>query len=167
MYGHTDEARSNTSNPLDLLEEMASAEDWACDRTGDGELVARIAGRWSDYDLHFCWNHDHSVLQLVCGLALRIPAHRRAAVGELLILANGRMWLGHFDLPHGSDMPLFRHAVPLRGVRGASDELLEDLIDGAVNACERYHPALQFVVWGVKAPNEAIAADLTDTCGEA
>jgi hypothetical protein len=57
--------------------------------------------------------------------------------------------------------------MPLRGIRGASVELLEDLIDGAVDACERYHPALQFVVWGGKAPAEAIAAALPDTSGQA
>ena len=167
MYGRTDEARSNTSNPLDLLEEMASAQEWAFDRPGDGEFVARIAGRWSDYQLHFSWNHDHSVLQLFCGIDLRVPRHRRAAVSELLMLANGRMWMGHFDLPRDDDMPLFRHAVPLRGIRGASVELLEDLIEGAVNECERYHPALQFVVWGGKAPDEAMAASLLDIRGEA
>ena len=167
MSGRIDEARSNTSNPLDLLEEMASAQEWVWDRTGDAELVTRITGRWSDYDLHFAWCHDHSVLQLFCGVDLRVPRERRAAVGELLMLANGRMWMGHFDLPQGDDMPLFRHAVPLRGIRGASVELLEDLIEGAVNACERYHPALQFVVWGGKAPADAIAAALPETQGEA
>ena len=83
------------------------------------------------------------------------------------MLANGRMWMGHFDLPRDDDMPLFRHAVPLRGIRGASVELLEDLIEGAVNECERYHPALQFVVWGGKAPDEAMAASLLDIRGEA
>ena len=167
MYGRTDEARSSTSNPLDLLEEIASAQDWGCDRTGDGDLVARISGRWSDYSLHFSWNHDHSVLQLFCGVALRIPRHRRAAVSELLMLANGQMWMGHFDLPPDDDMPIFRHAVPLRGIRGASVELLEDLIEGAVNECERYHPALQFVVWGDKAPAAAMAAAIPETRGEA
>jgi len=167
MYGRTHEARSATSNPLDLIQEMATAHEWVVDRPGDGELVTRIEGRWCCYSLHFAWNHDHSVLQLFCGVDLRIPRHRRTAVSELLMLANARMWLGHFDLPQDDDMPLFRHTLPLRGMRGASVEALEDLIEGAVAECERYHPALQFVVWGGKSASEAAAAALLETQGEA
>jgi len=167
MQGWTDEARSTTSNPLDLLEEMASAHEWAFDRPGEEELVAQIAGRWGNYRLHFAWSHDNSALQLICGLDLRVPRHRRAAVNDLLMLANARMWLGHFDLPGDDDMPIFRHTVPLRGIRGASVELLEDLIEGAVNECERYHPAVQFVVWGGKTASEAVEAALLDIQGEA
>ncbi len=167
MYGRTDEARSNTSNPLDLLEEMAAAHDWVFDRTADEELVTQIAGRWGNYSLHFAWSHDNSALQVFCGVDLRVPRHRRGAVNDLLLQANTRMWLGHFDLPEDDDMPIFRHTVPLRGIRGASVEQLEDLIEGAVNECERYHPAFQYVVWGGKSASEAIAAALLDTQGEA
>ncbi|MBM3523842.1 MAG: hypothetical protein FJX57_12860 [Alphaproteobacteria bacterium] len=167
MYGRTEEARSPTANPLDLLEEIASAREWTCDRMGDEELVTEIAGRWSDYRLHFAWNHQMGALQVFCGLALRVPRHRRTAIAELLNMANQRMWLGHFDLPDDDDMPLFRHTMPLRGMRGASVEQLEDVIEGAVNECERYHPAFQFVVWGGKSAAEAVAAALVETRGEA
>ena len=167
MHGRTDEARSATSNPLDLLEEIASAREWIFDRMGDEELVTQIAGRWGDYRLHFAWSHDMGALQVFCGLDLRVPRHRRTAIAELLIMANQRMWLGHFDLPEDDDMPLFRHTMPLRGMRGASVEQLEDVIEGAVNECERYHPAFQFVVWGGKTAAEAVAAAMVETRGEA
>jgi hypothetical protein len=33
--------------------------------------------------------------------------------------------------------------------------------------CERFFPAFQFVVWGGKEPNEALAAAMIDVEGEA
>lgn len=167
MHPAIDSARIATSNPLDLLEEMAAAHEWAFDRTGEDELIAQIPGRWGDYRLHFAWSGDMSALQFFCGMDLRVPRHRRGPVNELLAMANARIWLGHFDLPADDEVPMFRHTVPMRGVRGAAVEQLEDLVDAALTECERYYPAFQFVVWGGKSPHEAIAAACLDTQGEA
>ena len=64
-------------------------------------------------------------------------------------------------------MPVFRHAVLLRGAQGASAESLEDMIDIALTECERFFPAFQFVLWGGKSPAEALAAAMLDCVGEA
>lgn len=155
-------------HPLDLVEEIASANEWAFDRTNDDELVAQLSGKWGDYRLYFGWSSDMSALQFSCGLDLRVPKYRRAAVNELLALANERLWLGHFDLCSDEDTPMFRHAVPLRGARGgASVEQLEDLVDIAINECDRYYPAFQYVIWGGKDPADAVAAACLDPQGEA
>lgn len=155
-------------HPLDLVEEIANANEWAFDRTNDDELVAQLVGKWGDYRLYFGWSPDMSALQFSCGLDLRVPKYRRIAVNELLALANERLWLGHFDLGLEEEMPMFRHTVPLRGARGgASVEQLEDLVDVALNECERYYPAFQYVIWGGKAPGEAVTAACLDPQGEA
>jgi hypothetical protein len=64
-------------------------------------------------------------------------------------------------------MPLFRHTIPLRGVPRASVEQLEDLVDTALQECERFYPALQLVLWGGRTPSEALTVALMDTVGEA
>lgn len=155
------------AHPLDLVEEIASANEWAFDRTSDDELVAQLAGRWGDYRLYFGWSSDMSALQFSCGLDLRVPKYRRGSVNELLVLANERLFLGHFDLCSEEDAPMFRHTVPLRGARGVSVEQLEDLVDVALSECERYYPAFQYVVWGGKDPAEAVAAACLEPKGEA
>ena len=55
----------------------------------------------------------------------------------------------------------------LRGAGSASVEQLEDLVDIAVTECERFYPAFQFVVWGGKSAEEAIAQAMIDPVGEA
>jgi hypothetical protein len=41
------------------------------------------------------------------------------------------------------------------------------MLSGAIDACERYYPALQFVVWAGKSAAEAMSAAMFDTEGEA
>ena len=44
---------------------------------------------------------------------------------------------------------------------------LEGMLGAAVDSCERYYQTFQYVMWGGKTPEEAIAAVLFETVGEA
>ncbi len=154
-------------NPVDLIEEIATANEWPFERGGDDELVAQLHGRWDEYRVHFAWNGEISALQFTCALDFKVPSHRRGSVLELVALANERMWLGHFDLTSDEGVAMFRHAVPLRGARGMTVEQVEDMIEVALTECERFFPAFQYVIWGGKDPTEAVAAACIDPVGEA
>ena len=112
------EASPLSGNPIDLVEEIVLANDWAHDRASDEELVVEISGRWCDYRLYFVWQEELSAMHFSCGFDMKVPKGRRAAVYELLALANEKLWLGHFDLSAEDNSPAFRHAVLLRGVLG-------------------------------------------------
>jgi hypothetical protein len=77
------------------------------------------------------------------------------------------MWVGHFDLWLQDGMVMYRHALVLNGGVEASSTQCEALLATAVEACERYFPALQFVVWAGKPAREALEAAMLDTSGEA
>jgi hypothetical protein len=156
-----------SGNPIDLVEEIVIANDWAHDRASEEELVVEISGRWCDYRLYFVWQEEISALHFSCGFDMKVSRGRRSAVYELLALANEKLWLGHFDLSAEENSPAFRHAVLLRGVSAASAEQVEDLVDIALSECERFYPAFQFVVWGGKSPAQAIASAMIDPVGEA
>lgn len=154
-------------NPIDLLEELVLANDWAFDRASDSEMVVEIGGRWCDYHLCFVWHEDACAMYFSCHLDVKVPVTRRKAVAELIAAANERLWLGHLDLASDDGMVSFRHTLPLRGTGGIAPEQLEDIVDTAVAESERVYPALQLVVWGGKNVNEALEAALMDTVGEA
>lgn len=154
-------------NPIDLVEEIVSANEWAHDRASEEELVVEISGRWCDYRLYFVWQEELCAMHFSCGLDMKVPKGRRTAVYELLTLANEKLWLGHFDLSSEDNSPSFRHALLLRGVGAGSAEQIEDLVDIALSECERFYPAFQLVLWGGKRPPEAIAAAMIDPVGEA
>lgn len=157
-----------SANPLDIVEEIVAANEWPFDRTSDDELVVEITGRWCDYRLYFMWRDDVSALHFTCAFDARVPQTRRRDVHDLLALANEKLWIGHFDLSTEEGMPMFRHTIPLRGLRdGASVEQLEDLVEAAFTECERFFPAFQFAIWGGKSAAEAMAAAMFETVGEA
>ena len=161
------ETSTSAANPIDLVEEIVQANEWAHDRASDEEMVVEIAGRWCDYRLLFIWQREVSALHFSCGFEMKVPKPRRGAVFELLAVVNERLWLGHFDLAPRDHSPSFRQGVLLRGAIGACVEQLEDLVDIAVTECERFYPAFQLVVWGGKAAEEALAAAMIDPLGEA
>src|SRR5579872_488274 len=161
------EVSSHTGNPIDLIEEIVVANDWAHVRASEEEMIIEIAGRWCDYRMYFLWQEELSALHFSCGFDMKVPKRRRGPLYELLALANERLWLGHFDLAAGDASPAFRYAVLLRGDGDASCEQVEDLVDIALSECERFYPACQLVIWGGKAPEDAMAAALIGPIAEA
>ena len=159
--------RDRSANPLDILEQIIAANEWAFERRSDGEMAAEAPGKWCDYGLHFSWSHEISAMAFTCAFDMKVPAERREKLYELLALANDRLWIGHFGIEAEEGVPVFRHSVLLRGASGASAESLEDMVDIAITECERFFPAFQFVLWGGKPPAEALSAAMLDCVGEA
>ena len=155
------------TNPLDVVERIAAINDWSFERSGDDEITMLVAGRWSDYQVSFTWMHNIEALHLACAFDLRIPERRRAEVQVLVSLINERLWVGHFDLWVTEGMLMFRHALVLPGGTQASGRQCETLLCSALDACERYFTAFQFVVWAGKSAREALEAAMFETSGEA
>lgn len=155
------------NNPLDVLEELVNANNWAFDRASDCELIAEVNGRWCDYHLCFVWQAEVAAILISCHFDHKVPANKRREVHELLAAANERLWLGHFDLTQEEGMPMFRHTIPLRGAPHVSVEQLEDVVDTAVVECDHFYPALQMVVWSGQEPVTALRTAMMETVGEA
>jgi hypothetical protein len=158
---------TTVANPLDLVEQVISANDWIFDRRSDSDMAAEAPGKWGDYGLYFCWSDEISVMHFSCAFDLKAPQKRRAALYELLAKANEKLWIGHFGMDEETGAPIFRHAILLRGAPSASAESIEDLVDIALTECERFFPAFQFVLWGGKSPDEALEAAMLECVGEA
>jgi hypothetical protein len=155
--------------PIDMLEHYFTALGWACERTGEEEIVSSFQGSWSQYELRGIWRDEDHVLQFLALPDIRVSADKRAAVYETIGLINEQLWLGHFELWSSSGLVLFRHAALLDNDNGGSLSLqqAETLVEAAIEECERFYPVFQFVLWADKTPQEAIAAALIETQGEA
>jgi hypothetical protein len=162
------ELERETSAPIEMLEHYFSAHGWTSERSEE-EIVASFQGSWAQYELRAIWREDDNCLQFLALPDIRVPADKRAAVYETIGLINEQLWLGHFELWAASGLVLFRHAALLEGDEGAvlSLQQAETLVEAAIEECERFYPVFQFVLWAGKTPQEAIAAALIDTQGEA
>ena len=106
-------------------------------------------------------------MQIACAYDVRVSDRKRAEVCALLAMVNERMWLGHFDLWVDEGIPMFRHGMLIRGGYLPTYQQIENTIEIAITECERYYPAFQFVLWGGKNADDAIAAAMLETAGEA
>jgi hypothetical protein len=150
-----------------MLEAYFEARGWACERAGDGEIIASATGSWAQYELRGVWRQDDQVLQFLAFPDIKVAVEKRAAIYESLGLINEQLWLGHFELWSGSGLIVFRHAALVGEGETMSLEQAEAISEAAIEECERFYPVFQFVLWGGKSPTEAISAALIDTAGEA
>jgi len=155
--------------PIEVLEQYFEARGWACERTGEGEIVASATGSCAQYELRAVWRPEDQVLQFLAFPDIKVALEKRSAIHEALSLINEQLWLGHFEMWSGSGLVVFRHSTILdaREDDGLTLDQAEAIIEAAVEECERFYPVFQFVLWGGKSPVEAISAALIDTHGEA
>jgi len=161
------EERTLGGNPLDVLENIAASRDWPFDRDQEDELSLAVAGTWCDYQISFTWREDLAGLHLGCTLDQRVPVGRREEARRLVCLINERLWAGHFDIWLDDGVIVYRNTLILGEPAAASHSQCDALLHLAVDACERYFPALQFVVWAGKNAREAMDAALFETEGNA
>ena len=153
-------------DPLDVVEHVLSAENLTFDRTEDGDLAFTLAGDWKDYELWFAWRPEGDCLQLCLSMDLVASAEQRAAAHELISMINPRVWLGHYELWEDGEI-IFRHAMALMTGEQPSLAQAAAMIDVAVEAADRFFPAFDFLVRGSKSPQDAVAACMFETVGEA
>jgi hypothetical protein len=155
------------SHPVDVIEHIAALNDWTFERAGDDEITVSVAGGWSDYHVSFSWMEEKEAIHLACAFDLKVPEARVVEVMRLLTMVNEQMWIGHFDLWTAEGVIMFRQALLLSGGAEPNTSQVERLLVTAIEACDRYFQAFQFVVWAGKDAGEALEGALFETAGEA
>jgi len=154
------------SSPIDLVEKLASAEDWAYERASDDELTMTVSGTWSDYHVSINWREDLEALHVASAFDCKVPDARLNEIYRLIAQINEQLWIGHFDLWLHEGLLMYRHGLLLNG-NVATPRQCEALIHSALEACERYYQAFQYVVWAGKEAREALTSAMFETEGQA
>lgn len=162
-----DLAETVSFNPLDIVEDFVDANEWSADRSSSDEMTIGMAGKWCDYHLWLSWRPGIRALHFTCVYDLKIPSERQRDLHALIILANERLSLGHFDLWREEEMMAFRHALLLGNDGAVQQDQIELLFDIALTESDRFFPAVQYVLWGGKSAEEAAEAAMMDCVGEA
>ncbi|HEY7750042.1 MAG TPA: YbjN domain-containing protein [Aestuariivirgaceae bacterium] len=155
------------ANPLDKIEDVAAAHKWTVDRPAEDEVHMIVEGSWSDLHLCLNWREDLEGLHLACTFDIKVPQGRREEVVRLTSLINEQLYFGHFDIWRTDGTLLFRNGLILAGGVEIVEAQCETLLRLALEACERYFPAFQFVIWAGKTAEQAIQSSLMETAGEA
>lgn len=159
--------QTRDENPVEFIEQLASLNDWIFERSGEDEITITVVGSWCDYHVSFSWMAEVEALHLACGFDAKVVEKHRPEIIRLLALVNEQLWMGHFDLWAEEGVVMFRQSLLLSGGAEPTQQQLEALLAGAVEACERYYQAFQFILWAGKTAPDALAGALFETVGEA
>jgi hypothetical protein len=161
------ETEDRQSNPVDMIEHIAGLNDWSFERSGDDEITISVGGGWCDYHVSFSWMEDMEAVHLASAFDLKVSDPRKTEVMRLLSLVNEQLWIGHFDLWSKEGLVMYRQTLLLAGGAEPNSAQVEGLLENAIESCERYYQAFQFVVWAGKSAQEALDTVLFETVGEA
>lgn len=131
---------------LDALREGLDRQGW---RHGvdaaQGAVFYQVPGSHATYGGSAFADPD-GVARVLTHLPVRIPAHRRAAVVELLTRVNHSLPVGNFDFDYATG------EVRFRATTGCGAHVPPDVVDRllrlGVSACDRVHEPLMQVVYG-------------------
>lgn len=164
---HTAIEPAEDAAPVEMLTALFEAHGWSCEQTNDDEVVGEVPGSWTTYQVRGIWRMEDKVLQLLCLPKITVADAKKPAAYELLAMVNEQLWLGHFDVWSKGNVLLYRHGLMLGDDGMLSLDMAQMAIESAISECDRFYPAFQFVLWGDKAPRDALDAALVDAAGEA
>jgi hypothetical protein len=153
-------------HPVDPIEQLAIENGWSYERESNDELILNIDGSWCDYHLSISWRDDIESLHLACSFDQKIPQGRMSEIYRLMARINEQLWVGHFDLWPDDGSLLYRHSLLLNEASPTPAQCMA-LIRSALEACEFYYQAFQFVIWAGKNASEALATTMFETRGSA
>ena len=153
------------SNPVDMIGFVAAVNDWSFERPCDDEIAMIVDGDWANYQISFSWMEEFEALHLACAFDFNVPEQRADELLKLLSLINGQVLMGHFDMWAQDGVMIFRQSLLLSGGADPTNQQVEMLFSSAVESCETYFQAFQFVVWSGMTARQAIDLVLFETQG--
>lgn len=155
----------HNQNPLDELERFFSENEWPCSRTSKFELSANIKGGWTDYYLSFSWNYEVNAIYFLCVMPFAFSKSDINELHRLTSMINNSLGMGHFEVE--KQCVTFRHTIPVRGLKNVPIAMLQDLIDVALNECERFFPSFNLLTAHNYSVEKALSSALSSSIGNA
>jgi hypothetical protein len=152
---------------LDVVEQTLLAAEWACERSDESVIHCASMTKWGEFGGMFVWREQPASLNFSLTLDLRAPHAKQNAISELLRKINERLWLGHFDYWNDEGVAVFRHTIPMLDRIAPDQGEISAVLTAALEAADQFLPAFNFVVWAGKSAEEAVAAVVFETHGEA
>ncbi len=154
-------------HPIDIVEHLAESHDWDFDRLGDDQIAMAVEGQWRTYSITLAWSGYDETLRMVCTFEMDPPSEKVTELYELLNAMNDQCWAGAFTYWAEQKLMVYRYGLVLAGGQVASPDQIDTMINAAVMSAERYYPAIQLLVWGNRAPRDAMQVAIAEAYGRA
>lgn len=163
-----EKSQTQRAETMELVESCLAVAGWDFQRDEDDESLQCIAAsRWGDMGGMFAARTEPPALHFSITLDVKPTTARRAQIAELVMMANERLWLGHFDYWADEGVIIFRHALPMLDRTEPQSGEVRAVMAAGLDAVNMFVPAFNFVIWAGKTPQEAMEAAMFETAGEA
>lgn len=163
-----DNEDESASDPMATVESVLDSDDrFQFERAEDGDLHFSFKCSSGESVGYFSYRHELPALLFTLGFDIQAPVSRRQEAIRLAGLVNENLWLGHFDVWSDDGTIIFRHAMPMIGRDDISVGEIQAMLAAALDAAERFQPSFQFLILGGMSAEDASAAALFETAGEA
>lgn len=160
--------QTQRAETMEVVESCLAVAGWDFQRDEDDESLQCIAAsRWGDMGGMFAARSEPPALHFSITLDVKPTSARRAQIAELVMMANERLWLGHFDYWAEEGVIIFRHALPMLDRTEPQTGEVRAVMSAGLDAVNMFIPAFNFVIWAGKTPSEAMEAAMFETAGEA
>ncbi len=154
-------------HPIDIVEHLATHNEWDFDRVAYDQIAMVIDGSWTTYSLSLAWSPQDETLRMICTFDMDPAEEKLPNLYDLLNQANDKCWSGAFSLWREQKMMVYRYGLNLAGEGTATAIQIDDIVGRAVLACERFYPAFQLVCWGDETPAAAMTVAIDEAYGRA
>ena len=154
-------------DPLDMIEEVVLANGWEYDRDDNKNIHVQVGGNWCDYQLSYGLNEKGNIIYISCALDIKVSDKSSNEIYKLLSNINQKLALGHFEVWIEDGWPIFRHSILISNRKSFSKSQIEEVSLIALEECERFYPAFQFLLWDNKNANDSLDSLMLYTLGEA
>lgn len=154
-------------NPIDLVENIFLSKSFELERRNTNEIVVEVQGKWSNMLLFFAWEASMQCMHISCLMDIENKIENRSKIFELLALINEELWVGHFSYWTEQNTPVFKHSIFMHQNEETFEERLSQIIDIAINECERMYPIFKVVLTKGMEPRQALYPMMMETVGQA
>jgi hypothetical protein len=155
-----------TGETLDSVEAVLVSQNRPFERV-DNEIHFSATTTYTEMHGHFAVRLDKSSCALSYIFEQKVPQLRRVDVQSLIGILNETLWLGHFEISSIEENIVWRHVISLIGRTDPEPQEIAAIMAAGNEACERFYPAFNFLLWAGKTPQQAAQAALFETQGEA
>lgn len=155
-----------TGETLDSIEAVLVSQNRPFERL-EQEIHFSASTSYTEMHGHFSIRDDKTSCALSYIFEQKVPNGRRADVHALICILNETMWLGHYEINSLEENIVWRHTISLIGRQEPEPQELAAIMAAGAEACERFYPAFNFLLWAGKSPQQAAQAALFETLGEA
>ena len=154
-------------DPIDIIEDLVLSNGWEYERDDNRNIHVQVGGNWCDYQLSYGLNEKENIIYLSCALDIKVNDKNSNEIYKLLSNINQKLALGHFEVWVEDGWPIFRHSILISNKKLLCKTQIQEVSLIALEECERYYPAFQFLLWDNKNANDSLDSLMLYTLGEA